>query len=185
MSNENDKDSIMEMIKQCLQEQGKMPPFEYVPLIEGFIEPYKGTERSAAIDLVAQEDFTIRSDRKILVKLGFKGAVPEGYCALLMPRSGQGTKAGVHLTNTVGLIDDDYRNEWMANLHLDQFTDQIGDDAELIIDDSKLVKILNVKKGERFIQVLFIKKEEIELKKVEELDKTSRTGGFGSTTNVK
>ncbi|WP_210498230.1 dUTP diphosphatase [Vibrio crassostreae] len=166
-----------EMIQKIIEDYMMMPPVDMKPLVDGFLEPEQGTERSAAIDLKAQYDFEIRSDKKNLVKLGFAAAIPKGYCALLMPRSGQGSKAGVHLTNTIGLIDDDYRDEWMASVHLDQFKDNIGD-AEILKEGTKVLK---VKKGERFIQCLFVKKELIKLNYTDDLDETERKGGFGHT----
>ena len=52
------------------------------------------------------------------VTLGFAAAVPAGHVALLLPRSGVGVKAGLELNNTCGVIDSDYRGEWMAVLRL-------------------------------------------------------------------
>jgi len=44
------------------------------------------------------------------IRTGIKVAIPEGWVGLLIPRSSTGS-AGLHLANTVGVIDSVYRGE--------------------------------------------------------------------------
>lgn len=88
------------------------------PLHPNFSIPTRGTDLAGAFDIYMPEAGTI-SDwdmEGVKVKLGFAAEVPEGYVAMLLPRSGVGCKHGIELHNTCGIIDADYRGEWMAVL---------------------------------------------------------------------
>lgn len=139
------------------------------PLVENFLKPEFKTSGSAGMDIYLQSDTTLVVGKDNVINLGFSGAVPEGYVALLVPRSGTGIK-GIGLRNTVGVIDSDYRGEWIAHVVIDeQGNNSFGDE-------------LAYKRGDRLIQCLLVPylNETIEL--VDELDSTERgTGGFGST----
>jgi dUTP pyrophosphatase len=68
------------------------------------------TPGAAAIDLRACHfgNLQIPPGETRLVPAGFRMVLPEGHAALLLPRSGAGSK-GLVLGNLVGLIDSDYR----------------------------------------------------------------------------
>jgi dUTP pyrophosphatase len=74
---------------------------------------------SAAFDLFMptnHEDVLIPPNSTQLIHLGFKLFINDpNYCALILPRSGTGTK-GLVLGNLTGLIDWDYQGEWMVQL---------------------------------------------------------------------
>lgn len=98
-----------------------------------------------------------------MVKLGFALEVPSGYAALVMPRSGLGSR-GITLANCVGLIDPGYRGE-------------VG--AALINLGSEPYTVSN---GDRIAQLVLVKVEDMEFNKVDRLSETERgTGGFGSS----
>lgn len=48
--------------------------------------------------------------------MGIKTNIPEGWVALVAPRSGLGFNYEVTLANTVGVIDSDYEGEWRIAL---------------------------------------------------------------------
>ncbi|MBN2695800.1 dUTP diphosphatase [bacterium] len=75
------------------------------------IIPQRATEGSSGYDLHTIEPFTIESNEKKLIKLGFKMEIPFGYEAQIRPRSGLALKHGVTVLNTPGTIDSDYRGE--------------------------------------------------------------------------
>lgn len=128
--------------------------------------PVKSSNKAAAYDLYMPESGTIYKDDPTgkFIGLGFQAAVPEGHVALLLPRSGKGAKEGVSLNNTVGVIDPDYRGEWIACLR------------------NRNEKPFTWEAGERLIQMLIVKTEEVNLMVVDDLDETERgEGGFGST----
>ena len=64
----------------------------------------------------------------------------------------------------MGIIDSDYRGEWVIALHNDSNQPQL------------------ISPGDRIAQAVFNKVEYVELEKVDELDETERgEGGFGHT----
>lgn len=131
-----------------------------------FKMPTRGTDHAGGFDIYMPEKGSMMPGASYgqMVPLGFAAEVPVGYVALLLPRSGAGAKHGVSLNNTVGVIDADYRGEWMACLRLKNGTPHRWE------------------AGERLLQFILVPVNTPELKLVEELDSTARgEGGFGST----
>lgn len=131
-----------------------------------FKMPTRGTDHAGGYDIYMPEKGSMMSGATYgqMVPLGFSAEVPVGYVALLLPRSGAGAKHGVSLNNTVGVIDADYRGEWMACLRL------------------KNGQPYRWEAGERLLQFVLVPVGTPELKLVEELNSTARgEGGFGST----
>lgn len=131
-----------------------------------FVIPTKSRVESGAYDLYMPESGTITGHISTMVKLGFASAIPQGYVGLLLPRSGVGAKKGVELNNTCGVIDADYRGEWIAALKTKGIHDTFSWTA-----------------GERILQVLFVPVLHVEeFILVNDLDNTERgDGGFGSS----
>ena len=131
-----------------------------------FKMPTRGTEHAGGFDLYMPEKGLLMhtAERGQMVPLGFSAEVPVGYVALLLPRSGAGAKHGVSLNNTVGVIDADYRGEWMACLRLKNGVPHRWE------------------AGERMLQFILVPVYTPELVLVGELGTTARgEGGFGST----
>jgi dUTP pyrophosphatase len=81
----------------------------------------------------------------------------------LRARSGLSTKNGITLSNSVGTIDSDYRNELKVPvINLDASPYEIG-------------------LGDRIAQLIIAPYKRVELEEVEELEETERIGGFGSS----
>ena len=128
--------------------------------------PTRGTEHAGGYDLYMPEAGVLMPGATYgqMVPLGFAAEIPVGFVALLLPRSGAGAKHGVSLNNTVGVIDADYRGEWMACLRLKNGTAHRWE------------------AGERLLQFILVPVGITELNLVEELGTTDRgEGGFGST----
>lgn len=138
------------------------------PLHTNFKCPTRGTDRSGGFDIYMPEPGVLERDVKgQMVPLGFAAEVPTGHVALLLPRSGAGAKHGVSLNNTVGVIDADYRGEWMACLRL------------------KNHQPLTWEAGERLLQFVLVPVATPELQIVDSLEDTDRgEGGFGHTGQV-
>ena len=135
-------------------------------LCDNFLMPER-KRNSAGYDLKLQEDVILNSKADNVIRLGFATEIPEGYCGLLMMRSSAGLK-GIRLLNTVGVIDSDYRGEWIA--HLDVET------------SGTVYREIAFKRGDRILQAVFVPVLQTELSLVTELSETERgTGGFGST----
>lgn len=134
------------------------------PLHPNFIMPTKGTQEAGAFDIYMPEDGAIALDETEKVGLGFAAEVPVGHVALILPRSGEGSKFGLELNNTCGVIDSDYRGEWIATLR--------------IKNGEKYVW----KQGQRCLQFLIVPVVDVTLVLANELPSTKRgVGGFGST----
>lgn len=141
------------------------------PLHPNFRLPVRGSERAGAYDLHMPEAGSIppiwaRDDpaKPIKVKLGFAAEVPPGHVALLLPRSGTGAKHSVELENTCGVIDEDYRGEWMAVLN------------------TKNGEGFDWAAGDRVVQMVIVPVHTPVLNLVDDLTATARgTGGFGSS----
>ncbi|MBO6008909.1 MAG: dUTP diphosphatase [Ruminobacter sp.] len=139
------------------------------PLVKDFISPEYKTESAGGMDIYFQEDVTLVAGKDNVVNLGFAAEVPAGHVALLLPRSGAGIK-GIGLRNTVGVIDSDYRGEWIAHIVIDEQGDNFAG-REIVF-----------KRGERAIQSLIVPVAVETIEIVDELSETARgAGGFGST----
>jgi dUTP pyrophosphatase len=127
------------------------------------------TPESAGLDVRTTKEVVLYPGQQRLVKLGFKAAIPPGYAGLLLSRSGNALKLGVTLGNSVGLIDSDYRGEWMALLH--NHSDP-GTPAVVLAPYTRVA------------QLVIVPYHRVSLEYVEELDTTARTGGFGHSGEV-
>src|SRR3954452_3021235 len=65
----------------------------------------------AGADLVTTVDVTIAPGERVKVPTGISLALPDGYVALIHPRSGLAAKSGVSIVNTPGTVDAGYRGE--------------------------------------------------------------------------
>jgi len=128
------------------------------------IMPTKGTEQSGAFDIYMPEAGNVQGLNPTMVSLGFAAGVPVGNVALLLPRSGVGSKRGLELNNTCGVIDSDYRGEWKAALK------------------TKDGSPYHWEAGDRVLQFLIIPITQVILESVDSLEETVRgQGGFGSS----
>ena len=126
--------------------------------------PTKGTAKAGAFDIYMPKHGTVSNTSPVLVGLGFSAEVPDGHVALILPRSGTGAKFGLELNNTCGVIDSDYRGEWIAALKTKNILD------------------FNWQAGDRLLQFVIVPVADVTLELVDELKVTDRgTGGFGST----
>ena len=140
-----------------------------MPLVKEFIKPEYKTEYSAGMDIYLQEDVTLVIGADNVIHLGFAAEVPEGYAAILLPRSSAGMK-GISLRNTAGVIDSDYRGEWIAHVVIDQN------------QDNALLDEWHYKRGDRLIQCLIVPVKKVDIELTESVSVTARgNGGFGST----
>ena len=129
-----------------------------------FIPSYEHAGDAGA-DLRTSIDFTVAPFQRLLVPTGIRIALPQGYVALVHPRSGLAIKKGITLINTPGTIDAGYRGEIkvpLVNLDPDKTWEFHAGDriAQLII--------------QRYVEARFIPAE-----KLPGSDRAER--GFGST----
>ena len=143
-----------------------MPKIAVKKLDERAVLPTYGSEFSAGADLyaVCDGEVTFAPGETKLIKTGLAMEIPEGYAGLIYARSGLASKRGLAPANKVGVIDADYRGEFMVALH----------------NHSQQVQI--VAPGERVAQLVVVPVVTPGFAQVEELTDTARgAGGFGST----
>lgn len=127
--------------------------------------PAYAHDTDAAADIYALEDMTLPAHSlSNKVHTGVCIALPEGWVMKLAPRSSIGAKTGLRLSNSIGIIDEEYRGE-ICILY-----DNISDSD------------YEIKAGDRIAQCWVEPVYRFKPMPVDELSETSRgLGGFGST----
>ena len=143
-----------------------MEPIQVKKLKENAILPTYGSNEAAGADLYAclEEAVTIAPGETAFIPTGLSMMIPKGTAGLIYARSGMACKRGLAPDNKVGVIDSDYRGEFIVVLHNHGATAQ------------------TVAHGERIAQLLITPVFTPGFTEVASLDETDRgTGGFGST----
>ena len=128
--------------------------------------PKYQTMQSAGLDLCAflDEELILKPMERKLIGTGLYIALPEGFEAMIRPRSGMAFKHGITVINSPGTIDADYRGEIkiaLVNLSQENFT---------------------IKNGDRVAQMVVNKYEQVSFNLTDSLDDTERgVGGYGHT----
>jgi len=128
--------------------------------------PTYGSLEAAGADLYAclENDVTIHPGETVLIPTGLSMELPNGYAGLIYARSSMGVKRDLAPANKVGVIDSDYRGEFMVALH------NHGNQSRQVCH------------GERIAQLLVTPVVTPGFAEVFELSDTDRgAGGFGST----
>jgi dUTP pyrophosphatase len=119
----------------------------------------------AGADIVSAIDVTLEPGERALVPTGISIALPDGYVALVHPRSGLAIKHGVTMVNAPGTVDAGYRGE-----------------LKLILINHDKNESVSFKRGDRVAQLVIQQVERAEFIEVQELPGSGRgTDGFGST----
>ena len=115
-----------------------MEPIKVKKLREGAHLPTYGTEFSAGADLYAclEEDVTIAPGETKKIPTGLAMEIPLGCAGLIYARSSLGTKKGLAPANKVGVVDSDYRGEFMIFLH------NHGTDVQTIVHGDRVAQLL-------------------------------------------
>lgn len=143
--------------------------------------PKRATTGSAGCDFFSPSDLSIYPDGsqvigennpfkifkgEIKIPTGIRCWIDNGWVLQIYPRSSLGFKYGIHLANTVGIIDSDYYN-----------SDNEGHIFVKFLNDSSIRKPILIKTGQAFCQGIFtpygITYDDNVVGK--------RNGGFGST----
>lgn len=136
------------------------------------------------VDLYANEDVFIPKGEMRLVPLGVAIKLPEGYEAILAPRSSTYKTWGVIQTNSIGVIDESYcgdSDQWMIPLMCMNEVEQLSIDAGFA--KPIIVKGSYIRKGDKIAQFRIQEKmprNDISIIEVDTMDDASR-GGFGTT----
>ena len=128
--------------------------------------PTYGTEFSAGADLYAclEEDIVIAPGETKKIPTGIAMELPIGCAGLIYARSSLGTKKGLAPANKVGVVDSDYRGEFLVFLH------NHGTEPQTIAHGDRIAQLLVTP----VFTPGFIESEELS-------DTLRGDGGFGST----
>lgn len=117
----------------------------------------------AGVDLVARVGAAVQpGGGRMLVPTGIAIAIPAGYAAFVVPRSGLALHHGITVVNAPGLIDCAYRDE-----------------IKVIVLNTDPVLAYHIHRGDRIAQLVIQRVEEINWQQVEAFDDEGRGGGFG------
>ena len=127
--------------------------------------PQYHTSESAGFDLAASVDISIAPEQIVKIPTGLVIEAPKGHFLLIAARSSLPLKKGLIMANGIGVVDADYSGP----------TDEIS-----IVVRNFTNNVVEVKKGERLAQGIFLKVDQADWDEVEEIRKEDR-GGYGST----
>jgi dUTP pyrophosphatase len=129
--------------------------------------PAYATPGSAGLDLRACIDapIVLEPGQSTLIATGLAMHLGDaGYAAMILPRSGLGTKHGIVLGNLVGLIDSDYQGPLMVSCW------------------NRGQASFTITPMERIAQMVIVPVAQATFRQVEQFAPTQRgEGGFGST----
>lgn len=136
-----------------------------IKLEKGAQVPSYAHDTDAAADLYAMETTVLEGNTLgNKIRTGVSIQLPEGWLALIIPRSSIGAKTPFRLSNSVGLIDSGYRGE------LGVLYDNISDTP------------YTINQGDRIAQLLVMPSYRFQAKVVDSLEDSDRgEDGFGST----
>ena len=170
-----EKVSFSQFKKDCIK-LGWNNEEEIKEAYNGLKLPKRGTSGSAGYDFVTPFAFRlqeipgwsnlIQNETIVTIPTGIRAKMPQGKALILIPRSGLGFKSGMHLVNTLALIDFDY-----------YYSDNEG---HIMAKFVRGFKDIELKQFERVMQGVFI-----DYYTTEDDDANgTRNGGFGSTGNL-
>ena len=129
--------------------------------------PHYASAGAAGLDLRAciEKAVVLKPGESLLVSSGIAIHIGDpAYAAVVLPRSGLGSKNGIVLGNLVGLIDSDYQGPLTVSLW------------------NRGGAPFTVQPLERIAQLVVVPVERVEFEVVEEFAASDRgAGGFGST----
>ena len=126
--------------------------------------PTYATAGSVGFDLLCREDMEIAPRTISLIPGNVIVQIPSGYMLMIALRSSTPRRKGLLIPNGLGVIDQDYNGE--------------GDEVMIQVYNFS-DEVVQVKRGERIAQGLFIPVKQVAWNEVDTVGKGR--GGFGST----
>ena len=110
---------------------------------EDIIIPKRSTKYSAGYDFYSVVDVIINPGERKVIPTGIKCSMEDNEYLAIYIRSSLGFKYNIRMCNQVGIIDKDYYSNKENDGHIFVCLQNEGD------------KILEIKKGDRFVQGIF------------------------------
>ncbi|GEP37285.1 deoxyuridine 5'-triphosphate nucleotidohydrolase [Nocardioides psychrotolerans] len=140
-------------------------PVEVVRLDADLPLPSYARPGDAGADLLTTVDVTLAPGERALVPTGIAIALPDGFVALVHPRSGLAARHGLSILNTPGTIDAGYRGE-----------------IKVLLINHDPTEAIELRRGDRIAQLVIQRFERAAFAEVRELPASVRgDGGYGST----
>jgi len=140
-------------------------PVAIVRLDRGLPLPAYAHPGDAGADLMSTVDVSLAPGERVVVPTGIALALPEGYVALVHPRSGLAARHGISIVNTPGTIDAGYRGE-----------------IKVLLVNHDPTEPVTLRRGDRIAQLVFQRFEHAVFTEVDALPESVRgAGGYGST----
>ena len=127
--------------------------------------PQYHTRESSGFDIASSVDITVAPGQVVKIPTGLVIAAPKGHFLLIAARSSLPLKKGLAMANGIGVVDPDYAGP--------------NDEIHIILHNFTDAPV-EVKKGERLAQGIFLPVEQAQWEEVDELRPVDR-GGMGST----
>jgi dUTP pyrophosphatase len=119
----------------------------------------------AGADLHAAEAVVLAPGQRALIATGVSIALPDGYAAFVVPRSGLAAKHGITVVNSPGTVDAGYRGE-----------------IKVTLLNTDLNEPFSIAVGDRIAQLIVMPVVRASFIQVDRLPGSQRgEGGFGST----
>lgn len=119
----------------------------------------------AGADLRSTEQLVLGPGERALVGTGVSIALPDGYAAFVVPRSGLAAKHGISIVNSPGTIDAGYRGE-----------------IKVILINLDPRESFQISVGDRIAQLILMPVTRAQFTRVDQLTSSVRgESGFGST----
>ncbi|WP_323794285.1 dUTP diphosphatase [Nocardioides sp.] len=140
-------------------------PVQVVRLDPDLPLPAYARAGDAGADLMTTRDVTLAPGERALVPTGIALALPEGYVALVHPRSGLAVRHGLSIVNTPGTVDAGYRGE-----------------VQVLLINQDPSESVSLCRGDRIAQLVIQRVERAVFEEVDRLPDSERgDGGYGST----
>ncbi|MEQ6902039.1 dUTP diphosphatase [Nocardioides sp. YIM 152588] len=119
----------------------------------------------AGADLTTTVDVSLAPGERAMVPTGIAIALPDGFVALIHPRSGLAARHGLSIVNTPGTVDAGYRGE-----------------VKVMLINHDPTEAIELRRGDRIAQLVIQRFERAEFVPVADLPTSVRgDGGYGST----
>lgn len=134
-------------------------------LIKASAHPVVAHPGDAGADLTSTEAASIPPGQRATIGTGVSIALPDGFVAFVVPRSGLAAKHGITVVNSPGTVDAGYRGE-----------------IKVTLLNTDTTSSFEISPGDRIAQLIVMPFVRARFISVDELPESERgEGGFGST----